>query len=161
MVNCFQALLSNPTCAATQRRAQAQRGGEGRDGGAVQVDPIKPTLKAPGSKRLKLEHEKSTSPQKTNRRRNSTRGSSSSAPPRASNTSTSTSPRRTRSEKITAAAGGHRGRTRRGRPTPPPPPSPLLRADPSVACWSTTQLARPMQIQRLVTAAIGKLPPFK
>jgi len=27
-------------------------------GRAVQVDPIKPTLKAPGSKRLKLQHEK-------------------------------------------------------------------------------------------------------
>jgi len=27
-------------------------------GRAVQVDPIKPTLKAPGSERLKLEHEK-------------------------------------------------------------------------------------------------------
>jgi len=27
-------------------------------GRAVQVDPMKPTLKAPGSKRLKLEHEK-------------------------------------------------------------------------------------------------------
>jgi len=27
-------------------------------GSAVQVDPMKPTLKAPGTKRLKLEHEK-------------------------------------------------------------------------------------------------------
>jgi hypothetical protein len=27
-------------------------------GGAVQVDPMKPTLKPPGSKRLKLYHEK-------------------------------------------------------------------------------------------------------
>jgi hypothetical protein len=28
-----------------------------RQGGAVQVDPVKPTLKAPGSKRLKLKHD--------------------------------------------------------------------------------------------------------
>jgi hypothetical protein len=37
-------------------RARA-RGGDGR-GGAVQVDPIKSTLKAPRSSGLKLEHEK-------------------------------------------------------------------------------------------------------
>ena len=34
-----------------------RRGSQVR-GRAVQVDPMKPTLKAPGSKRLKLEHEK-------------------------------------------------------------------------------------------------------
>ena len=36
------------------RAASAGRGGVARGGRAVQVDPIKPTLTAPGSKRLKL-----------------------------------------------------------------------------------------------------------
>ena len=35
--------------------------GRAGHGEAVQVEPIKPTLKAPGSKRLKLEHEKTLS----------------------------------------------------------------------------------------------------
>jgi len=46
-MNCFQLLLSNSTCAATARVLH-QRHGE-----AVQVEPIKLMLKAPGTKRTK------------------------------------------------------------------------------------------------------------
>ena len=63
MINCFQVLLSNSTCAATKgsiippewSAADCPRlpGALGR---AVQVDPIKPTLNAPGTKRLKLKY---------------------------------------------------------------------------------------------------------
>jgi hypothetical protein len=44
MLNCFQGLLSNSTCATTTwgRGKYGQLG----HGGAVQVDPIKPELKA-------------------------------------------------------------------------------------------------------------------
>ena len=45
----FQVLLSNSTCAATPRARPAHLHGR-----AVQLAPIKPRLKAPGTKRLKL-----------------------------------------------------------------------------------------------------------
>ena len=56
MLCCFQHLLSNSTCAATQRHDSAgpDHAAEAARGEAVQVAPIKPTLKAPGTKRLKL-----------------------------------------------------------------------------------------------------------
>ena len=51
MVGRFQTLLSNSTCAATERRD----GGGVLPGRAVQLDPFNLTLKPPGTKRLKLE----------------------------------------------------------------------------------------------------------
>jgi len=74
MINWFQSLLSNSTCAATQRRPVQHRPParryrppraarhrvrhlhlrHARPGKAVLVDPINPTLKAPGTNRLKL-----------------------------------------------------------------------------------------------------------
>ena len=57
MRNCYQTLLSISTCAATHwfpgHHARSVGAVLGR-GWAVQVDPIKPTLKAPGTNRLKL-----------------------------------------------------------------------------------------------------------
>jgi hypothetical protein len=66
MMNCFLTLLSNSTCAAT--RCEVVSGDARvedhchRDRGAlhgrvVQLDPIKRTLKAPGTKRLKLAYD--------------------------------------------------------------------------------------------------------
>jgi hypothetical protein len=59
MMNRLQTLLSNSTCAAKlrQRRdldGQVVEAGRVHVGKAVQAEPMKPTLKAPGSKRLKL-----------------------------------------------------------------------------------------------------------
>jgi len=50
-MNCFQMLLLNSTCAATAGDDVRRHGAQGK---ALQVDPIKPTLKLPGTKRLKL-----------------------------------------------------------------------------------------------------------
>jgi hypothetical protein len=50
----LQKLVSNSTCAATARRRQATI----LPGKAVQVDPINPTLKAPGKQALKLQYDK-------------------------------------------------------------------------------------------------------
>jgi len=47
-------LLSNSTCATTARRHLWEAGLDYRHGRAVQVDPIKPSEKAPGTKRLRL-----------------------------------------------------------------------------------------------------------
>ena len=45
-------------CKPLARGARAARGGpRPRPGGAVQVDPIKPMLKVPGTKRLKLKYD--------------------------------------------------------------------------------------------------------
>jgi len=41
MMKLFQTLLSNSTCAATQRRRLDERGVRHQQGGAVQVDSIK------------------------------------------------------------------------------------------------------------------------
>jgi len=66
MMNRLQKLLSTSTCAATTRRAvrravravRPPRAEHLRHGEAVQADPIKPTSKAPGTKRLKLKYNK-------------------------------------------------------------------------------------------------------
>ena len=54
-MNRLQTLLSNSTCAAAPGAQVVRHACPGR---AVQIDPIKPTLKAPGSKCLKLGDEK-------------------------------------------------------------------------------------------------------
>jgi hypothetical protein len=63
MMSCFQIFLSISTCATTagahrgdvpQHRARLLRRARG---GAVQLDPIKHTLKAPGTERLKLKYD--------------------------------------------------------------------------------------------------------
>ena len=66
MINCFQVSFQIQLAALLRggrgdaRGAQGDEQGERRGhrqrdhGGAVQVDPMKPTLKAPGSKRLNL-----------------------------------------------------------------------------------------------------------
>jgi hypothetical protein len=60
IMNRLQTLLSNSTCTATGGHpVSAVRDGPGAlrrasQGRAVQVDPMRPTLKAPGTKRLKL-----------------------------------------------------------------------------------------------------------
>jgi len=79
MINCFQSLLSISTCAATAGRRRAlrarparrRRGAQRQPGGAVQVDPIKPKLKPPGTNCLTLKCDKllSTSAFKFNLRR--------------------------------------------------------------------------------------------
>ena len=51
MTNWFQLFLSNSAFAATARLRAAAAAAQGR---AVQVDPVKPKLKAPGTKRFKL-----------------------------------------------------------------------------------------------------------
>jgi len=55
-MNGFQILLSNSSCAATPGGVFRHR--HQRRGRAVQVGPLKPTLKAPGTKLLKLKLDK-------------------------------------------------------------------------------------------------------
>ena len=52
-MNCFQVLLSSSTCAATTRSGSTPTS-RTTPGKAVHVDPIKPMLKPPETKRLKL-----------------------------------------------------------------------------------------------------------
>ena len=51
MINCFQVLLSISTCATTAWPHTST-------GRAVQVESMKPLLKAPGTERLKLKYDK-------------------------------------------------------------------------------------------------------